>query len=488
MNLPPREPTSADSTPTPQDEAQAFGPVGRIMASRGLPPASHWSESAIGRVLSPVQEFMHRSASGGVVLMAATVLALVLANSPWGSAYNEFLHLKLGLSAGSFKFEESLLHWINDGLMAIFFLLVGLEIKREVVVGELSTVRAALLPVLAALGGAIIPAVIYVAFNAGSAGLHGWAVPMATDIAFTLGVLALLGNRVPLSLKIFLTSVAIADDLIAVLVIALFYAGSINFTALFAGLAILLVLAGCNFFGVRSLLVYLGLGVLVWFAFFESGVHATIAGVLVALTIPARVRLNPAEFVSRADRILAHFRSHEMTTAPMITDEPTQSAIAELEDLCEGVQAPLQRLESALHIPVAFLIMPIFALANAGVALSMSGLGGGGWPVVGGIVVGLVLGKPIGLLGATFLAISLGVADLPSGVSVRHMVGGAVLCGIGFTMSLFVASLAFGTGALLGAAKLGILAASLMAGIGGFLLLRSVPVVEEETGKAATGH
>lgn len=462
------------------DDSQAFGPVGRLMASRGLPPASHWSESAIGRVISPVQEFMHRSASGGVVLMVATVLALVLANSPLGAAFDDFLHIKLGFSAGNFKFEESLLHWINDGLMAIFFLLVGLEIKREVVVGELSTVRAALLPVVAALGGAIVPAVIYTLFNAGGAGLRGWAVPMATDIAFTLGVLALLGNRVPLSLKIFLTSVAIADDLIAVLVIALFYAGSINFTALFAGFAILLVLAGCNFFGVRSLLVYLGLGVLVWFAFFESGVHATIAGVLVALTIPARVRLNPAEFVGRADAILAHFRHHEVTPAPMITDEPTQSAIAALEDLCEGVQAPLQRLESALHTPVAFVIMPVFAMANAGVAFSMSGLSGGGWPVVGGIVVGLVVGKPLGLIGATILAIRLGVADLPSGVNWRHITGGAVLCGIGFTMSLFVASLGFGTSALLGAAKLGILVASLLAGVGGYLLLRSVPVLEDD--------
>jgi NhaA family Na+:H+ antiporter len=301
---------------------------------------------------------------------------------------------------------------------------------------------------------------------------------MATDIAFTLGVVALLGRRVPLSLKIFLTAVAIADDLMAVLVIAIFYSGALNFIALGLGFGLLGVLMACNFLGVRSLLVYLGLGLLVWVAFLQSGIHATIAGVLVAWTIPARIRINPALFAAQASALLEHFARNctpEGQAGPMITQESQQSAIAELEDLCEGVQAPLQRLESALHTPVAFIIVPIFALANAGVALSLSGLSGQSLPVVNGIVAGLVLGKPLGLMLTSFLVVRSGLSDLPEGVTWRHLSGASVLCGIGFTMSLFVASLGFGSGVLLEAAKVGILLASLVAGVVGYLVLRSVP-------------
>lgn len=470
--------TKPDITPDhlPPFDPEQLGPISRLLMRLGMAPAAHWRDTRLGFVLSPVQEFMHQSAAGGVVLMLATVVALILANSPLRQGYDDLLHTYIGITAGSSSLKLSLLHWINDGLMALFFLLVGLEIKREVIVGELSDMRVALLPIVAAIGGAVVPALIYVALNLGGGGVRGWAIPMATDIAFTLGVVALLGRRVPLSLKIFLTAVAIADDLIAVLVIAFFYTSQVNFAALGFAFGILALLMVCNFLGVRRLLVYLSLGLVVWVAFLQSGVHATIAGVLVALTIPARIRINPALFAAQVGALLEHFDRNcrpQDQTGPMITDERQQSTIAELEELCEGVQSPLQRLENALHVPVAFVVVPIFALANAGVALSMNGLSGDGGRVAWGIVAGLVLGKPIGLLAASFLVIKSGAASLPQGVTWRHMAGGAVLCGIGFTMSLFVASLGFGESPLLQAAKTGILIASIVAGVVGYALLAS---------------
>jgi NhaA family Na+:H+ antiporter len=483
---------SGSTSPVTPDVApfdpQQLGPAARLMARLGLAPSADWRQTRLGSVLSPVQEFMHQSAAGGIVLMLATIIALVLANSPLRQGYEDFLHLYLGFTAGSFSLKLSLLHWINDGLMALFFLLVGLEIKREIIVGELSDARAALLPIVAAFGGALVPALIYFLINAGGAGVRGWAVPMATDIAFTLGVVALLGRRVPLSLKIFLTAVAIADDLIAVLVIALFYTNQVNFSALGLAFGVLALLTLCNFLGVRRLGIYLGLGLVVWLAFLQSGVHATIAGVLVAWTIPARIRINPALFVAQAGALLEHFNRNcrpEDQSGPMLTDEHQQSTLAELEELCEGVQSPLQRLEQALHVPVSFVIVPIFALANAGVALSLDGLSGDGGRVAWGIAAGLLIGKPIGLLGASFLVIKSGAASLPAGTTWLHMTGGAVLCGIGFTMSLFVASLGFGESALLGSAKTGILAASLVAGAVGYAILARVkdtkaPLLEEE--------
>ena len=474
-------PVASDLASAAPFDPQHLGPISRLLARVGLAPSAHWRETRLAAVVSPVQEFMHQSAAGGVVLMLATLVALVMANSPLRQSYDNFLHLYLGFTAGSFTLKLSLLHWINDGLMALFFLLVGLEIKREVIVGELSDARAALLPIVAAFGGALMPALIFLAFNVGGAGVRGWAIPMATDIAFTLGVVALLGRRVPLSLKIFLTAVAIADDLIAVLVIAFFYTSQVNFSALGLAFGVLGVLTACNFLGVRRLGIYLGLGLVVWVAFLQSGVHATIAGVLVAWTIPARIRINPALFVAQASALLEHFNRNCRPAdqkGPMLTDEHQQSTLAELEELCEGVQSPLQRLEQALHVPVSFVIVPIFALANAGVALSLNGLSGDGGRVAWGIGVGLLLGKPAGILCASLLAIKSGAAALPAGTTWRHMTGAAVLCGIGFTMSLFVASLGFGESALLGSAKTGILAASLVAGGVGYTLLARVKEVE----------
>ena len=435
-------------------------------------PALHWSATPIARILGPMQMFVHRSASSGVVLMIAAVAALVLANSPLQARYDALLHAEIAITVGPFTLRESVAHWINDGLMAVFFFLVGLEIKRELRVGELSNLRAALLPIVAAAGGVAVPALLYAAVNWSGPGAAGWAIPMATDIAFALGVLALLGNRIPFTLIIFLTAVAIVDDLIAVLVIALFYTVGIDGAALAAGFALLAVLVAANLLGIRTILFYVVVGLGVWLAFLASGVHATIAGVLVAWTIPARNRINPAEFLGRARGLLDRFEHRQVQPVVMLTDEAQQSAVIQLEKACEDVQAPLQKMEHRLHFWVQFVIMPIFALANAGVAFSLSGVDGDTGPVTLGIVTGLVLGKPIGLLGASWLAIRTGIVALPEGVTWRHMVGASCLAGIGFTMSLFIATLGFGESELLAAAKLGILGASVIAGSLGYVLLR----------------
>ncbi len=428
-----------------------------------------------------MQEFIHNSAAGGIVLMAATVLALTIANSPLAVTYDAVLQTSVGLSVGPYQLQESVLHWINDGLMAIFFFLVGLEIKREVRAGELSNLRAALLPIIAALGGVAVPALIYVALNRGGPGAAGWAIPMATDIAFALGLLALLGNRIPFGLKVFLTAVAIVDDLIAVLVIAFFYSSGISWVALGIGFAILALLLLGNVFGIRMTLFYTGLGVVVWLAFLQSGIHATIAGVLVAFTVPARTRIEPAGFLERASGLLHRFQQSSLEPNIMLTDEVQQSAVIELEEACEDVQAPLQKLEHSLHPWVQFGIIPIFALANAGVALSLRSVDGVSSAAPLGILVGLVLGKPIGILAGSWIAVRLGWSMLPPGVEWSHMVGVGFLGGIGFTMSLFIASLGFGESELLEAAKLGILGASLLAGSIGFLLLRrSQPSTDHE--------
>ncbi|HYP40757.1 MAG TPA: Na+/H+ antiporter NhaA, partial [Chloroflexia bacterium] len=393
---------------------------------------------------------MHSSTAGGIVLLIAAVTALIIANSPLRSGYEEILNTYLDLQIGTFRLHETVLHWINDGLMAIFFFLVGLEIKREIWAGELSSVRAALLPIVAAIGGAVVPALIYVGINLGGAGSAGWGIPMATDIAFALGILALVGSRVPFALKILLTAIAIIDDLIAVLVIAFFYSGSIDFGALGTGFAFLGVLLVMNALGIRTIPLYVLLGVLVWVAFLASGVHATVAGVLVALTIPVRTRIASATFLHRARVILNNFEeSSKREPYSILQDQEQQSAVIELEDLSEAVQSPLQKMEHTLHNWVAFVIMPLFALANAGVALSLDALRGETLPVALGIMTGLLIGKPVGLFGAAWLAVRVGLVALPSTITWRHMAGLACLGGMGFTMSLFVATLAFGSNQLL---------------------------------------
>jgi NhaA family Na+:H+ antiporter len=351
--------------------------------------------------------------------------------------------------------------------MAIFFLVVGLEIKREVLVGELASVRKASLPIAAAIGGALLPALLFVLIAGGDPdAIRGWGVPMATDIAFALGVLALLGSRAPVGLRIFLTALAIVDDLLAVLVIAIFYSSGLSTTALAAAGAVLIALVVANRLGVRRPLVYAVLGIGLWVAILQSGIHATIAGVLLAMTIPARTRIDRTAFVEGARPLVAELADRH--DAP--SDEEHHATLWDLEDLTEHAQAPMLRIEHALLPWVAFLIVPLFALANAGVAIG-GDLGGAlTSPIALGIIVGLVVGKQVGITLGAWLVVRAGLASLPDGVDWRHVYGGAWLGGIGFTMSLFVADLAFGE-ASLALAKIGILAASVIAGVGGYLVL-----------------
>jgi len=430
------------------------------------------STRRIERLLRPFQEFAGLAAASGIILLVCTILALLWANSPWSATYTALWGTKVTVGFGDFILSKALLLWINDGLMALFFFVVGLEIKREVIAGELSTLKKAALPVVAALGGMVVPALLYVLLNRGGIEARGWGIPMATDIAFALGILALLGSRVPTALKVFLTAFAIADDIGAVLVIALFYTEHIAWTALGAAALLLLALTAANVLGVRSPLVYGLLGAALWVAFLKSGVHATVAGVLLALTIPATTRIDPGEFLQRSRSVLDQFEHADHGKGETAADAERQAALHTQEELCEAAQTPLLRMEHALHPWVAFFIMPVFALANAGVAL---GGGEGGalvHPVSLGIVLGLVLGKPLGITLFAWLAVRLGLATLPEGVTWRHIHGAGWLGGVGFTMALFIAGLAFGESPLQTSAKLGILAASLIAGTVGFALLR----------------
>ncbi|HSH21515.1 MAG TPA: Na+/H+ antiporter NhaA, partial [Candidatus Caenarcaniphilales bacterium] len=395
----------------------------------------------IDRVLAPLRAFTHSSAFGGLLLMAAVVIALVWANSPWAASYEDLWHTPVGFSFAGFAFTEELHFWINDGLMAIFFLLVGLEIKREVLVGELASLRRAALPAAAAMGGALVPALIYlVIVGPGSPAARGWGVPMATDIVFALGVLALLGRRAPIGLRVFLTALAIVDDLFAVLVIALFYTEGLAVGALGASAAILVALVAANALGVRRPIVYGLLGVGLWAAVHESGVHATVAGVLLAATIPARTRIDAPAFVANARGLLGDYEGRVNDEADI---GERHAALWELEELTEHAQAPMLRMEHVLHPWVAFLIVPVFALANAGVAIGADLAATLTNPVVPGVLLGLVIGKQVGITAGAYLVVRTGRASLPDGVGWRHIYGVGWLGGIGFTMALFVAELAF---------------------------------------------
>jgi NhaA family Na+:H+ antiporter len=428
--------------------------------------------SPIERVLSPFARFFRLESAGGIVLIACTLVAVAWANSPWGGAYHHLWETKLGFSLGPWAISHTIHHWINDGLMAVFFFLVGLEIKREALIGELTSLRKAALPGAAALGGMAVPALLYAAVNAGGAGAAGWGIPMATDIAFALGVLALMGPRVPLALKVFLTALAIVDDIGAVLVIALFYTGEIAWGALGAGLLLIGMAALANRLGVRGPLPYLLIGIVVWSCFLASGVHATVAGVLMAMTIPSRTRIDADEFMEHADRNIKDFRAACAKGSSVLTNLRQQSALQGLESATEAAQAPLQRIEHDLHAPVAFLVIPLFALANAGVTLSGGIADSVTHPVTLGIILGLVIGKPLGITLFSWLAVRAGWAELPAGISWKAVHAVSWLGGIGFTMSLFVAGLAFPDGGLVDESKLGIFAASLAAGVAGWILLR----------------
>jgi Na+:H+ antiporter, NhaA family len=414
------------------------------------------------------QQFTRIQASSGILLLAATILALVWANSPWAQSYFELWETYLSIQVGNLELSETLVHWVNDGLMVIFFFVVGLEIKREVLVGELTTPRRAALPLIAAVGGMAVPALIYIAFNYGGRGQPGWGIPMATDIAFVLGIMAVFGSRIPVSLKVFFTALAIADDLGAVLVIALFYSGEIVMTALGVAAVLLVVLIILNRGHVRHPLPYAILGIGLWLAFLQSGIHPTFAGVLLAMTIPARATAPGGAYVAQCTAALGGIGSDDEEGHG---GRSQQAAAQTLETIAERIQSPLQRLERALNPWVAYLIVPVFALANAGVDLGGDIVDVLLEPISLGIIFGLVLGKSLGITLFTWLAVRTGLADLPFGVSWPQLFGTSWLAGIGFTMSLFIASAAFPQPALLALAKIDILLASLLAAVIGIVLI-----------------
>jgi NhaA family Na+:H+ antiporter len=426
-------------------------------------------EPPIERLLAPLREFMDRSASGGVLLFVAALVALALANSPLADTYAGIWQTPITLRIGGIEITKSILLLVNDGLMAIFFFVVGLEIKREALVGELAHARTAALPIAGAVGGAIVPAAIFLAIVGPSDAARGWGIPMATDIAFALGALALLGRRVPLGLKVFVTALAIVDDILAVLVIAAFYTSGLIAPALGAAVVVVAILVVLNRIGVRHPFVYGAFGLLLWAAVLTSGVHATIAGVVLAMTVPARVRLDTRSFVADARRLTDHLDDVAHVGKHAVEDQ--HGALWELETLTERAQAPMLRMEHALQPWVAFVIVPVFALVNAGVPIGAALAGATDEPIVAGVFFGLVIGKQVGIFASAWLIVRLGVGSLPAGVRWRDLYGAACLCGIGFTMSLFIADLAYVDAARLDLSKVGILAGSIVAGLIGFAIL-----------------
>jgi len=422
------------------------------------------------QVRSLFQRFARLQASGGILLLVAAVAALVWANSSQAETYFRLLNTDLAITFGGGGLTKHLIKWINDGLMALFFFIVGLEIKREVTVGELASPRRAALPLLAAVGGMVGPAAIYTALNIGTENMVGWAVPMATDIAFMLGLMALLGRRVPFSLRVFFTALAIGDDLGAVLVLAIFYTSGIAWPALGVAAVIVLILVALNALGVRNPLPYALLGLVLWVAFVQSGLHATIAGVVLALTIPARTRVRAEAFMAQCIAILGGV-DPELTQEEAQHNDRRQAAAHALEAIAERMQSPAQRLEHSLTPWATFFVLPIFALANAGVSIS-GGLGETlGSRVALGVILGLLVGKPLGITLFTWLAVRSGIGEMPARVEWRQLISATFLAGIGFTMALFIGNAAFKDQATLDAAKLGILVASLLSGVLGFGLL-----------------
>jgi NhaA family Na+:H+ antiporter len=433
-------------------------------------------------MLTRFQQFTDEQSSSGVVLLVCAVVAMAWANSPWAGSYFALWQTPLAIGIGNWSLHLDLAHFINDGLMAAFFFVVGLEIKRELLVGELSKPGQAMLPLLGALGGMVGAGAVYALFTIGSPELRGWGIPVATDIAFALAVLALLGPRVPLGLKVFLAALAIADDLGAIAVIAIFYSSQVNLAALALSGAALMLAAGFNWLGIMRRWPYFAVGLVAWAAMLESGVHATVAGVLLAMCIPARARIDTRQFIQRGRKLLGQLEAavpaqvdHEQQVRQPLLQEESE-IVGELESNCEAVQLPLERLERELHGPVTFFVMPLFALANAGISLSGLTLGNELLsPVAVAIVAGLLLGKQLGVTGFTWLGVRLGLGRLPEGVTWPQVYGMSWVCGIGFTMSLFVAGLAFGGNArLLDTAKLAVLCASLLAGAGGYVILKKV--------------
>jgi NhaA family Na+:H+ antiporter len=423
------------------------------------------------KIIGPFQEFFKKLVSGSFILLIAAVAAIMWANI--SASYGSFWATELSLEIGDIHISKSLVHWIDEALMTLFFFTVGLEIKREVLVGELATFKKALLPVSAAIGGMLIPALIYTAFNYGTPTSNGWGVPMATDIAFALAILAILGNRVPLGTRIFLTAVAIADDLGAVLIIAVFYTQTISWGCLLIAALLMGAIAAANYLWLRMTLVYALLGIGVWIAVLCSGVHATVAGVLVAMLIPAKGKYDTQTFINKVKSYINNFECQDGGCGyTILLNKDHQNAVQSIELACHEVETPLRRLEFGLNPWVAFLILPLFALANSGVALNNIDVAGSlTHPVSLGIFFGLVLGKPIGISLFTYLSVKILKTDLQAGVQWIHIIGASFLGGIGFTMSLFISGLSFTGYETMELSRLSIVLSSIVSGTIGLGLL-----------------
>jgi Na+:H+ antiporter, NhaA family len=421
-------------------------------------------------IINPVNKFISNSKMSGIVLFCSAFVALILANSPWSENVHHFWELNFSIGFNGNYIDKSIHHWINDCLMAVFFFVIGLELKREILVGELKQPKNALLPIVAAIAGMFFPALIYLVFNYSNSP-HGWGIPMATDIAFALGILYLLGDKIPTSLKILLTAIAIVDDLGAVLVIAFFYTSNIDYVSLLTGVALLFVLISANLAGVRNTLFYgiIGIGG-VWLAFLMSGVHATIAAVLAAFTIPANTNIDENLFKSKLKFLFGKYEEAVPNNNRLVTAEQ-QIVLEKIQYTAKNAIPPLQRLEHSLHPFVSFIIMPIFALSNAGVTIESGFMETLFSPITLGVVFGLMIGKVLGISGIIFFLIRLRITELPNGVNMKQIVGLSFLAAIGFTMSLFIAGLAFIEVEQVNQAKVGVLFSSIIASLIGYFIL-----------------
>lgn len=420
-------------------------------------------------ILSPFQKFVNLQSSTGILLLATTIIALVWANSPFAESYASLWNYELGIVTDSFELKKPLLLWVNDGLMAIFFFLIGLEIKREFLIGELNSTKKIMFPLFGAIGGIVLPVLLFIVINQNPETLKGWGIPMATDIAFSLAILKVLGDRVPISLKIFLTAFAIVDDLGAVLVIAIFYSGTINLVLLGSALAILAFIYFLSYKGFYSKYVTMVIGFVVWLLFLKAGLHPTLAGILMAFAVPVRQKISTHEFTDQLEGIVKSIK-HSTTLQQPVLSAGQLVLIDDLEDWADKYRSPLQALEHELHNWVAFIVIPIFALANAGVALSSEG--GLENALVINIIVCLILGKSIGISTTIFLAKKFKIITVPSDITNKQIIGVSFLAGIGFTMAIFIASLAFNTHPeYIDSAKIGILIGSFLSAIIGYGLL-----------------
>ena len=422
------------------------------------------------KLLSPFQKFVNLQSSTGILLLATTIIALIWANSAFSESYNSFWQYEIGIITDSFELKKPLLLWVNDGLMAIFFFLIGLEIKREFLIGELNTAKKVMFPLFGAIGGIALPVILYIVLNQNPDTLKGWGIPMATDIAFSLAILKVLGNRVPLSLKIFLTAFAIVDDLGAVLVIAIFYSSNLDLVLLGYALGILTIIYFLSHKGYYSEFFTLLSGFVIWLLFLKAGLHPTLAGVLMAFAIPVRQKISTHEFTDQLEIIVGNIRESTILQTPVLSAEQLEH-IDDLEDWADDYRSPLQNLEHKLHNWVAYLVIPVFALANAGVALTSEG--GMETALIVNIMICLILGKSIGISTIIFLARKFKIIEVPSDITNKQIIGVSFLAGIGFTMAIFIAGLAFNSSPeYIDSAKIGILIGSFLSAIIGFSILR----------------